>query len=161
MIPKPFDPLTARELLEGLMNHHTVKFVCPECGSTYERTRKYIVCHALYHKKSRLFCSPKCSQAVQSREFEAERIKGDCGYCESPLSQIRSDYVKKKHGLMFCSQSCAAKFMNVLAPKKRPGPPVPKRLQKALALVPEGYRVAYKQGTYCLVRGRERKPVLN
>jgi len=114
--PKPpplvYDLATIEPHLKNRRAFSTLDFICPTCGDVFSRAVHYVKNRHVKSGQPRIFCSGECAGLWMSKPMH----NVPCASCGAPVMRKTL-----RAGMrVFCNQSCAAKFNNQVAPKRKP-----------------------------------------
>lgn len=102
-------PLYTQEQFNTSKSRALLPLRCEHCNKTFYSVKSQIQATIVNPKKSNKnkYCSKKCLFLSMKNE-----VTKPCGFCGISVSRDLGDFKKSKSGLLFCNQSCSAKYTN-------------------------------------------------
>lgn len=102
-------PLYTDEEFDKCKSRGLLPLKCEFCNNTFYSEKHYIQATILgYSKRNKnKYCTKECRYESQITE-----VTKPCGYCSSSVSRDLREFKKSKSGLLFCNNSCSAKYIN-------------------------------------------------
>lgn len=72
-----------------------VRVICENCGKEFLKPKRFLT------RNKHHFCSQKCSH-----NFQQNRIKLKCAFCEKEFYRTPSKMIGSKSGIYFCCRKC-------------------------------------------------------